>query len=266
MHCKSAFVVHVYELDRNRVCCWMQWVIDQPLRPVRNGGKLGPDGEHYRQFLHPYRELHQRNSGGNQLLLRRLSGTDLHRQLYGIAEFRIRLLRVEWHRFLLGGIGDRNDILCHYLEFFAYRNLLLFYSSPDRGNLVRTGYHERERESAMKLFLLIAVLFPLSAVAQNAAVNPVQLHITNPDSLHIPGATVNIYRSATTCPSGLPQNPVAIQTNLAILGTVTYYDSTVAAGLTYCYYAVVKVGGQFETTNTYQVVAQLETSTLIATP
>ena len=118
----------------------------------------------------------------------------------------------------------------------------------------------------MKLFLLIAVLFPLSAAAQNAAVNPVQLHITNPDSLHIPGAVVNIYRAIGNCPVGLPQNPVAIQTNLAILGTVTYYDSTVAAGLTYCYYAVVKVGGQFETTNTYQVVAQLETSTLIATP
>lgn len=67
------------------------------------------------------------------------------------------------------------------------------------------------------------------------------------------GVTYNIYRAAVSCPtSGIPSAPTKIGTGINLL---TYTDSAVSVGSTYCYYATASLSGlESVPSNTVQAV------------
>lgn len=103
-------------------------------------------------------------------------------------------------------------------------------------------------KSLLRSLVLFAFCFALKAQATHSAT------LTWTDTVNPTGTTYNAWRLTGTCPSPGPSSTPPsgfTQINSAAITAMTYVDTTVAAGQTYCY-VVTAVGtsGQSNPSNT----------------
>jgi len=99
------------------------------------------------------------------------------------------------------------------------------------------------------------ILFLLSAAAALAQSHNVTLTWT--DTVNPTGTTYNAWRQTGTCPTTAPTTTTGFtQLNSAAISIKSYSDSTVSAGLTYCYVvtAVGTTGPQSAPSNDAQAI------------
>jgi fibronectin type 3 domain-containing protein len=89
--------------------------------------------------------------------------------------------------------------------------------------------------------LLAAVLLATRAVSQTAATHSVALNWTaSSDAAANPTLAYNVYRLVGACPSGSPTGFTKVASSVT---TVSYTDTAVSVGNTYCYYVTSVLNG-----------------------
>lgn len=108
-----------------------------------------------------------------------------------------------------------------------------------------TNIKSMEHIYAMKrLILSLALLsFPMLCMAQSPCASGTHCAVLSWTASTTPGVSYSVWRASGSCPADFAAATVPVQVNTAAITALSYVDTTVTAGTTYCYAVTAVLAG-----------------------